>query len=167
MLIASGHYLASRQAWIQSQPSSHFVSVNQTSKLLVWQSARSPATEHWRSCDYSLRSLAFLMPLRFSVTAPAPTTHKARDQVRASVCVHVHVGSQPTCAFKTQTPLICRSTSEVMLITKPNTINKLSFSAVSVSACVMTVEGVGAKGPRCTLSAVCKCVCVRTRIGSW
>lgn len=139
MLIASARYLASRQAWIQSQPGSHFVSVNQTSKLFVWQSARPPASEGRQSCDYFLRSFVpNASPLysrrlrrRSQETAEIKS---ACERVEAKACARAwRLTMDPS--ILNSTPLTCHSATEVMLITKPNTIAKLSFSALCVCVC--------------------------------
>lgn len=57
----------------------HFLSVNQTSKLLVWRSAHSSAIEHRQRCDYFLAIIFF-----FSVSALTPITRDAKDQVCVS-----------------------------------------------------------------------------------
>lgn len=138
MLIASAHYLASRQGWIQSQLGSHFVSVNQTSKLLAWQSAHSLASE--RYCDYSLCSLlSNALPFYCHCSN---TNHKRcqRSSARERACVSVcRLMMNPS--FLNSTPLTCHSATEVTLITKPNTITKPSSSALCVCVFEMTVQG--------------------------
>lgn len=54
-----------------------------------------------------------------------------KDQVRVSVRRHMMNPS-----FLNSTPLTCHSATEVALITKPNTITKLSPSALCVCLCV-------------------------------
>lgn len=163
MLIASARYLASRQAWIQSQPGSHFVSVNQTSKLLVWQSARPPASEGRQSCDYFLRSFVpNASPLysrrlrrRSQETAEIKS---ACERVEAKACARAwRLTMDPS--ILNSTPLTCHSATEVMLITKPNTIAKLSFSALCVRVCVclceMTVQGFREQWARERIQVMC------------
>lgn len=127
--IASAWYLAPRQACIQSQPSSHFVSVNQTSELLVRGSACSPASEQWQCCDYF--PCSFISNAWSFYCHRSNTNHK-RCQ-RSSVCVCSSVQAcvcwlmmNPSCL--NSTPLTCHSATEVMLITQPNTIAKPSSS---------------------------------------
>lgn len=141
MFIASGHHLASRRAWIQSQPGSHFVSVNQTSKLLVWQSAQKPASERRQCRDYSVCS--FVSNASPLYCHRANTNHR-RCQ-RSSACERVSACAcwlRMNRSFLNSTPLTCHAATEVMPIMKPNTITKLSFSAPRASVCV------------------CVCVCV-------
>lgn len=165
MLIASARYLASRQAWIQSQPGSHFVSVNQTSKLFVWQSARPPASEGRQSCDYFLRSFVpNASPLysrrlrrRSQETAEIKS---ACERAEAKACARAwRLTMDPS--VLNSTPLTCHSATEVMLITKPNTIAKLSFSALCVRVCVclceMTVQGFREQWARERIQVVCVC----------
>ena len=151
MLIASARYLASRQAWIQPQPGSHFVSVNQTSKLLVWQSARPPASEGWQSCDYFLCSFVpndsplYSRRLQHH-SQETPWIKCAPECAEAKACARAwRLTTDPS--FLNSTPLTCHSATEVMLITKPNTIAKLSFSAL------------------CVCLSVCVFVCVRWQFG--
>lgn len=181
MLIASARYLASRQAWIQSQPGSHFVSVNQTSKLFVWQSARPPASEGRQSCDYFLRSFVpNASPLysrrlrrRSQETAEIKS---ACERAEAKACARAwRLTMDPS--VLNSTPLTCHSATEVMLITKPNTIAKLSFSALCVCVCACVkwqFRDLGNSGREkgsklcvCVGTCVCWASDIRTWIESW
>lgn len=84
-----------RRAWIQSRPRQKFC-VNQTSKLLVWQSARSPASEHWQCRDYSLCS--FVSNASSFYCHRSNTNHKRCQRSsaceRMCACVSAHDESQ-------------------------------------------------------------------------
>ncbi len=108
-------------------------SIKQVNCLYGNQLARLPVSAD--SAVITLSAHSFLMPRRFTVTAQTPITRDAKDQVRVSACARAcRLMMNPS--FRNSTPLTCHSATEVMLITKPNTITKLSFSALCVCVCV-------------------------------